>query len=479
MAETPERKHEIGSEDGELADILAEKFDRNVIFNHGKNQWHRVDQTTGLWLPDKVRDVPEMVDHVAQEALHKASTNTAISTKDSQKLVRVFRKLRDTSKQETTLKALGQRDGYKTDGSAFDRQPNLLGVKNGVVDLETLTLHSGAVARDMHISQACAVPWPDLTLEEAAVQAKPFTDFLYDVMSDDAAVTDYMLRLLGYCLLGTTEEEKFWLMVGDGRNGKGTLTKFILWLLGDYGAPLDPSLYIRNRFGDPGADRARPELGNLWGKRYTVTSEPVKGAFNDEMLKAHTGRDPITFRRMRSDVLWSFDPTHKLFFLTQHAPSVEDVGPSMRARARVINFNRSYVGREDKHLKQKLERVGPAVLMVLAAYARTYLTSGLPEDPTVLAWSDAYINENDPLAQFVADRCEEKRGESAAAALVYDAYVDWCNGNGTEAMSQTMFGRTLGHKFPKVKTMHGARYTGIRLLGATEIGGSPEEGEHV
>lgn len=47
MAETPERKHEIGSEDGELADILAQRFDRNVIFNHGKNQWHRVDQTTG------------------------------------------------------------------------------------------------------------------------------------------------------------------------------------------------------------------------------------------------------------------------------------------------------------------------------------------------------------------------------------------------------------------------------------------------
>lgn len=477
----PERKHDIGSEDGELADILAMKFDHEVIFNHGKNQWHTANPKTGLWLPDKVRDVPEMVDEIALTALTEVATNKALDAKEVAKLIRVFRKMRDVGKIESALKSLGSRDDYKTDGSIFDTQTNLLGVKNGVVDLSTGTLYDGKVARDMHVSQSCAVEWPDMTLAEAIEEAAPFLDFLADVMSGDAGVTDYILRLLGYCLLGTTEEEKFWLLVGDGRNGKGTLTKFILWLLGDYGGPLDPSLYIRQRFGDPGADRARPELGNLWGKRYTVTSEPVKGAFNDEMIKAHTGRDPITFRRMRSDVMWTFEPTHKLFFLTQKAPSVEDVGPSMRARARVIHFDQSYYGREDHDLKRKLQKVGPAVLMVLATYAQLYLKDGLPENDTVLGWSDEYINENDPLAQFVADRCEEKKDAMANATLVFDAYTEWCGDIGAEPMNQTNFGRALTQKYRKDRAREDGKqgwyYFGIRLLNAMELAHGTEEGE--
>src|SRR4051794_19776543 len=131
------------------------------------------------------------------------------------------------------------------------------------------------------------------------------------------------------------------------------------------------------------------------------------------MLKAHTGRDPITFRRMRSDLLWTFNPSHKLFFLTQDAPKVEDVGPSMRARARVIRFEQSYVDREDKRLQERLKGIGQSVLVLLAVQAHQYLLDGLPENTRVLAWSDAYINDNDPLSAFVGERCETGAGMKA------------------------------------------------------------------
>lgn len=467
--------------------MLEVALDHNVIYNHGKGQWHVVNEQNGLWLPDRLREVPRRVDAVANDQLNSLA-QTIVHEKDEKarkeaiRLSRVFRRLRDVARTESALKRLSERETYRTDGSIFDQDPNLLGVKNGMVDLETLKFYTGSDVRKNHISMSAAVAWPNIAIEEAYQQAKPFLDFLLDVMSGDADVTTYLGRLMGYCLIGTTQEEKFWLMVGDGRNGKGTLTKFVHWLLGDYGAFLDPALYIRNRWGDPGADRAKPELGNLWGKRYAVTSEPVKGQFNEEMLKAHTGRDPITFRRMRSDVLWTFDPTFKLFFLTQHAPRVEDVGPSMRARARVIHFNQSYVGREDPKLQQKFKAIGPAILTVLAHQAQQYLLHGLPESDVVLGWSDEYINENDPLAQFVADRCETKKGLRATAALVYDSYVEWANAGGsTDLMSQTAFGRAMTLKYPKTRTASGMVYEGLRLLGAMELaeGASTEAGRAV
>jgi putative DNA primase/helicase len=473
------RFHDLGSEDGEMADVLAlpESFDHQVMFNYGKGQWHVLNPKTGLWLPDKVADVQGRVDAMAVKWI----TASALGDKDDVKRVKVYRRLRETGRTESALKALSWRSDYKTDGSIFDRNPHLLGVQNGVIDLETMTLHRPddfeSPIREMYVSQAAAVAWPTGDMQAVLAAAKPFTDFLQDILSGDEDLTWYVLRLLGYVLIGTTQEEKFWLLVGGGNNGKGTLTKLLHWLLGDYATFLDQALYMRTRFGDVGADRARPELGNLWGKRFAVTSEPVKGQFNEQMLKAHTGRDPITFRRMRSDVLWTFNPTHKLFFTTQDAPSVEDVGPSMRRRARVIQFEQDYSANPDQHLQEKLEAIGQSILVLLAYQASEYLREGLPENSKVQAWSADYLSDNDPIRQFVADRCEVGKGLSAASAPVFVAYQEWCSENDREPGSQVAFGMAFVKRFKRDHTKTGAHYRGVRLLGALETGDGDQESD--
>lgn len=458
----------MGTADGEFADWLEPRLNHEVIYNHGKGTWHKWDPVSGLWLPDNLRDVEQRVD---AEAL--ANINDAVLAGEPKAVTR-FMKLRDWGRINSTLQTLASREDYKTDGSKFDADPFLLGVKNGVVDLRTCTLLAGEAVRGLYVSQSAAVAWPGNPVK-AAKAAAPFYRFVLDVLGGDKDLLAYTMRLLGYSLIGTTQEEKFWLLAGAGRNGKGTLTKLIHWLLGTYAGFLDPSLYIRaNRFGDPGAQVARPELGNLWGKRFTVTSEPVKGEFNEQMLKAHTGRDPISFRRMRSDRIWTFEPTHKLFFLTQHAPKVEDVGPSMRARARVLWFEQDYTGRENQNLREELQQFGEGILVVLAYEAMEYLKSGLPENSRVLAWSDQYINENDPVRRFIAERCVVGTGIRGAASLIRQAYEAWCEDNGEEPMTANAFGRTLIRDFKRVHSNTGAVYIGIRSKNAGEVADDAE-----
>jgi putative DNA primase/helicase len=428
----------------------------------------------------RVRDVPKMVDRIARTMTEAAALSSG-SDKDVLALVKVYRRLRDAARIKSALEALSWRDDYKTDGSIFDTDPYLIGVRNGVLDLRTLTLHRPddheSSVREMYVSQSVAVAWPTGDLSAALKSAQPFLDFLLDVLGGDEDLTYYVLRLLGYCLLGTAPEEKFWLAVGEGRNGKGTLLKFMHWLMGDYAVYLGPSLYIRGRWGDPGEDRPRPELGNLWGKRYGVTSEPVKGEFNEQVLKAHTGRDRIKFRRMRDDTLWDFEATHKLFFLTQEEPAVEDVGPSMRARARVIRFEQNYEtnGRKDPALQKKLEAIGQAVFVLLAGEARAYLREGLAENPKVQAWSEAYIAQNDPYSQFAAERCETGSGLAATAALVYAAWQDWCAMNDREPGSQVKFGTAFAKRYKRGRTGTGWHYLGLRLLDSTELAETDQE----
>lgn len=455
------RFHDLGSEDGEMADWLEAHLDRGVIFNHGKNQWHLVNEQ-GLWLADKVRDVQRLVDEEAVRAI-TANALGNHDNKEAMQLVKVFRRLREVSRIESALKMLSARTDYKTDGSIFDQYPNLLGVKNGVLDLDTMKMVDPKKTRALYVSQSMAVEWP-ANPNKAAKEAVPFAEFLSDVMSGDSGVVEYVWRLLGYCLLGTSEQEKFWMAVGRGQNGKGTLLKYILWLMGDYGTSLDPALYIRSRYGDPGADRARPEIGNLWGRRYAVTSEPIKGEFNEQVLKAHSGRDPITFRRMRSDILWTFEPTHKLFFLTNDAPKVEDVGPSMRRRARIINFWQDYSARPNLKLADELKAVAQGVLVALAYQASEYLREGLPENEQVLKWSETYVNENDPLADFIEECCIVRPGATVTGGALWLTYEKWLTqGHQEDGLSQTAFGLKMSKKFNKKHTDKGAVYEGIMV----------------
>jgi putative DNA primase/helicase len=493
-AEFRKRPWTPGTEDGDQADWLEVALDHNVVFNYTgvakdnrKGQWHVFDSKTGLWLPDNQQDTIERVDELNVERLQHLILNDRPSkARDQQE--RAMKSLRNKGRIDSALDMLSSRDAYKTDGSIFDTDPFYLGVKNGAVDLRTAEFTSGPELRRRFITKATAVEWPKK--EEAALRhAELFVDFVRDIMSGDEGLTQYVLRLFGYVTLGVSLEEKFWLFIGEGRNGKGTLVKLIHWLLGTYSHFAPSNLYIRNKFGDPPAQVGRPEFLALRGIRYAPTSEPVKGRFNEEVLKAHTGRDPITARALHSNVMVTFDPTFKLIFLAQQAPSVEDVGPSMRARARVIRFEQSYVGREDNALGDSLRRAAPGILVLLARQAAAYWRdaglnpddtlrtasatgSGLEEPAKVTEWSKAYVDANDPLREFIADACRVEKDATSMSAVLHDAFTSWWRRTERDGQpySTVRFAIELEKAgFRGEKGRLGKRWSGIAPLGAVAL----------
>jgi phage/plasmid-associated DNA primase len=59
------------------------------------------------------------------------------------------------------------------------------------------------------------------------------------------------------------------------------------------------------------------------------------------MLKAHSGSDFIEARTLHSKTFKTFQPTHKIVFLTNNPPRTEDVGPSMQRRVRMSGSSRT------------------------------------------------------------------------------------------------------------------------------------------
>lgn len=428
-----------------------------IRFDHLKDVWH-------IW--DGFRWAPDMTDQV-YHLIHQCAIGwIATGVYDGDDIV-AMKSIFDISRKSSVLRSLASHPQIAMRGDEWDPDPTLLAFTNGVLDLKTLEFDTHP-SPDLLLSRSTRQPWdPD-------AQCPMFDQFLLDIMGGDEDLLRYLVGVLGYSLFGLQREQKFWMWVGQGQNGKGTLARVWTSLLGDYADTPSDTLYMKTKFGAARSDSARPDLLRLQGIRFTPMSEPNGGHFNEEMLKAHTGEDPVQARDLygKASSFVTFSPGHTIVFLTNNPPRTEDVGVSMRRRARVIKFEQDFTGdREVKGLDEILKREGPGILARVAAFARAWWNEGTPELPEpqkVSDWSNEYIDENDPLAGFIEEVCVTGPRERSSAILMWSAYQDWATKRDVEPGSQTGFGFALGRRFKKVKTRTGWIYTGIRAKSAVE-----------
>lgn len=450
------------SRDDYFAGLLAEPESERGIgdrvrFDHSTGFWHI---WTGIrWQPDRTLGVYDLTRNKVFEWIRDAE----VSGHDTKPLMSML----DFARKTSVLKTLSAMPDIAMTGEEWDQSPELMGFENGVLDLQTLKLEKKPDPKWL-ISRSTGYDW------DPQADMSPFLDFLRDILSGDKDLIEYMLRMLGYSMFGANQEQKFWMWVGGGSNGKGILARTVTKALGDYAYSPPDTLYMENKQGASRSDAPRPELLKLQGARFTFMSEPQGRKFNEELLKAHSGNDPIEARTLYSAKYKTFTPTHKIVFLTNETPQTDDVGPSMQRRARVVKFLKDYSpesGRADFALEGRLQTPENirGVLRAMAVAAREYLKSNdLMEPKAVLNWSRAYIAENDPLTSFINAMCVADPAASAAAGQLFKAFEAFAAQNGFETMTMNAFGRAMIARFDRKVSNAGSFYVGLRLKNLTD-----------
>jgi P4 family phage/plasmid primase-like protien len=450
-------------------DRLADLYDRpwpagirdRVRYDHSKQRWHVLAEKTSIWRPDETG----MIYFLMAECLGRWMASAALDGATGK--IAAYSVLLNQQKKESVLKALRWHRGIAMKGDEWDPDSNLLGCANGIVDLRTAKLIRGQHPELLVTRSTGIVYEPD------AWQTKcpRFMSFLLEITSGNLELTQYLLRVLGYSLYGAQREQKFWVFIGNGQNGKGVLVKAVAHVLGDYAMFASSAMYMRSKHGDPGSSGPRADLMALQGKRFLTTSEPVQGAFNDELVKHHTGGDPVRARALHSNTELQFPPTWTIFFLTNNPPKLEDVGKSMQRRLRAVHFNEDFSGpRDDKNLEELFkgpEAVG--ILSTLVMQAALYFDAGLTEPEIVTDSSRQYIEENDPISEFIHDCCVIEPRVSVQSKLLFAEYMSWSAETGAEALTLSAFGAAIARRFTKEKRRNGIFHLGIRLKGAMEL----------
>jgi putative DNA primase/helicase len=333
----------------------------------------------------------------------------------------------------------------------FDRDRWLLNVANGTVDLRTGTLRP-------HERADLITKLAEVTFD-AHAKCPGWKQFLREVFEPHKELIPFLQAAVGYSLTGETREECLLLLYGTGRNGKGTFLKTVQTILGDYAGTADFSTFTAQRDSGP-----RDDIANMRGQRFVVAQEAREGAsLAESLIKWVTGGDRIRARRLYENSS-EFDPTFKLWLATNHKPMIRGTDCAIWSRIKLVPFDVSFEGRENRSLKDALLEELPGILAWGVRGCQSWRERGLQFPESVLNSTAEYRAESDQIGRFVSERCNMVTGTATRASKLYVGYDTWCTQNGEEKMTATAFGwRLKEREIQKKNTSKGVVYKGICL----------------
>ena len=146
----------------------------------------------------------------------------------------------------------------------------------------------------------------------------------------------------------------------------------------------------------------RDDLVNLRGARLVTAVEPDESAkFDMEVMKPLTGNDPIRCRTLHQRQI-EYRPELTLWLAGNSRPIITETNNGAWDRVRLIPFTVSFIGREDRHLEEKLKSELSGILNWMIRGYKMYVENGLMTPECVKIATNEYKVESNSLLSFMA-----------------------------------------------------------------------------
>ena len=467
---------------GPLTDVynacrFAQRHAGSLAYCPQKGQWLEFDGNH--WAADEMRHVMQHAIQVTRDLLSEsqiliAKAMQAGTDAERDKKTAIAQAMLDWARKSQAkprldaMLGLAQTDPALTvHQSKLDEDDMLLGVQNGVLDLESGEFRDGRPG-DFITRQAGCV-WQG---DETETACPRWEQFLAEIQPDPD-VRWWLQKFIGYCLTGSTREQIFAIFQGKGKNGKSVLMTVMKRLLGTYAATAQFETFCEN---DKSA--IRNDIAALDKVRLVFASEGKDGARLDEgIIKQMTGEDEVTARFLHRE-LFTYKPRYKIVLVTNHKPVINGTDEGIWRRPVLVPFPTFFPeSKRDKGLVDKLLAELPGILSWAMVGLRAWKEQGL-ELPRVLALANAeYRQESDVVGLWIDDRCHVDDLPVDLSEIVtpiadlYKNYEIWVREAGHRALSSKSLAEKLverGHA--RCRDKRGARAVrGIRLRSAYDL----------
>lgn len=299
---------------------------------------------------------------------------------------------------------------------------------------------------------------------DANADCPRFVEFI-DSVFPDPGVRGYVHRMLGYMLTGSTAEQKLFIWLGKGRNGKTTLLNILRHILGSYCKTLPYASFILK---GNGASEMRPAMSELPGRRLVAVSEvDYTAPLSSSLVKELTGDDLITGRQLFNNKFFEYRLQGKLVLCANGFPKLSHLDDAMWARIVVVPFDRTFQSTEiDPGLFRALQAEASGILNWLLAGASKWINDGLVVPSRMSAVIDNYRCKDNPALAFFKTNIGLAEDPTANLSMssLYDKFVQWCEGGGLVPLPSRSFARFMRSQGVVVAKKSGNTfYVGIEL----------------
>ena len=335
----------------------------------------------------------------------------------------------------------------------FDANSNIINCRNG-----KLEFINGSFAFQSHDKSDYCTSQIPINYDHNA-KAERYEKFKTEIFISDIDSKEKGLLLdeiIGYSLLKSAFLETFFILIGNGANGKSVFLNVVRNLLGIENVSSVCPKQLSNRF----------QRAYLSGKLANIVTEIAEGeVLPDAELKAIVSGESITAENKGVDP-FDFQPYSTLIFATNHLPHTRDISDAMQRRAIIVNFNRTFKNTEiDTDLCTKLNSEIPGIFNfalqgLLRLLNNKKFTRVLSSENAKKEW----ILEADQISLYIDECCSLDPTFSESNDFLYQNYRNWAVSSGVKNIyNKNNFLKKLSSR-PQISKTRSSQCRGIKGL---------------
>lgn len=276
----------------------------------------------------------------------------------------------------------------------------------------------------------------DIAYYEDAEPVQEVDDYINLLTNQDASYRDRLLEILAHSLIVDKEFKrmmgKFFIFVGDGGNGKGTLLTIIRKILNNKNCT---GLSITNMSDER-------YFTTMQGKLVNLGDDIQDEAINHEQMKHLKNISTCDFVSTRELFKQSreVELTTTLIFTSNHVLKSFEKGESYKRR---VDWLPMYTKPTKKDGKFITKLTTPAALeywirLMVEGYKRLYENEKFTDCQLVTKFNQDYHAENNSVLQYLADY-EKEHFIDVRSPDAYTEYEVWAEENGMNVQSRKLF----------------------------------------
>ncbi|MEE9294582.1 MAG: phage/plasmid primase, P4 family [Phycisphaerae bacterium] len=345
----------------------------------------------------------------------------------------------------------------------------LIAMDNGLLDLDAvLTGTAKLLPHTPKWFSPLALPYDFVPDAECPVWFRAM-DAIFE---GDEERVDLLGEWFGYCLTDDTRYHAIILMEGPPRSGKGTVLRTLQRVIGEDNCVAPRLSALSERFG----------LWSLLGKRVAICPDAHLGHGDRamsvlEILKSISGEDAIDIdRKMLPPITARLRVRFAL--AVNELPKFGDNANALESRVLILPFRQSFVGREDRHLDDKIATESPGIFRWAIEGLHRLRARGRFTRPQMAAEVESdFARLVSPIRAFIEDRCIVEPTATVDRDELWAAWSLWCEESGHLRGSRELLGArlravlpSLGTTRPRTDAGRMRLYVGIDLRGEVSSG---------